>query len=115
MTTRRWLLGMTLLALLAGGALALRAAGDTPTKKEQPKMMWCHACGFNLGIPGFRGKSDIYCSHCTDQDGKFIAKREGVQRAIADWFKTWQPNLDDAKAMKRADHYLKALPQWAEE
>ena len=97
----------------AGGLVAARAfAADT---KEEHKMMWCHSCGFNLDIPGFRGKSDIYCAACTDKDGKFNATRAQVQKAMANWFKSWQPNIDDAKAMKRADHYLKAMPQWAED
>jgi hypothetical protein len=89
------------------------ASGLTVTRKEKPKMMWCHACGMSLGIPGFKGKSDIYCSHCTDKDGNLNVTREEVQRAMANWFKGWHPNIDDEKAMTRADHYLRAMPQWA--
>ena len=40
-----------------GGLVVSRASAAD--KKEERKMMWCHACGFNLDIPGFRGKSDI--------------------------------------------------------
>ncbi len=78
-------------------------------------MMWCHACGFSLGIPGFKGKSETYCSHCTDEDGTLNVTREEVQKAVAGWFRSWQPDVDDARAMQRADHYLRAMPHWAED
>ena len=78
-------------------------------------MMWCHACGMCLETPGFKGKSDIYCAHCTDEEGNLNVTREEVQRAMANWFKEWHPNIDEEKAMKRADHYLKAMPHWADD
>jgi hypothetical protein len=81
--------------------------------KKGESMMYCHACGMSLGIPGFKGKSDIYCTHCTDEDGNLSVTRDEVQEAMANWFKQWQPDVDDEKAMKRADHYLMAMPQWA--
>ena len=68
-----------------------------------------------LGTPGFKGKSEIHCSHCTDEDGNFTAARADVQKAIASWFRTWQPNLDEETAMKRADLYLRAMPEWADD
>lgn len=83
-------------------------------KKARSKMMWCHSCGMPLS-GGFKGKSDIYCSHCTDKDGNFNVTHDEVLRAMAEWFTTWQPDIDDARATKRADHYLKAMPKWAEE
>ncbi len=104
-----------MLAVLIGVGGSMAAKGVKVEAKEGPKMMWCHSCGFNLDIPGFRGKSKIYCSHCTDKDGNFNVTHEEVQEAMANWLKMWQPDIDDAKAMKRADHYLKAMPQWAED
>ncbi|MBT7303850.1 MAG: hypothetical protein HN849_30240 [Victivallales bacterium] len=77
-------------------------------------MMWCHACGMCLETPGFRGKSEIYCNHCTDEGGDLNVAKSEVQEAIAAWFRSWQPNLDDEEAMKRADLYLRAMPEWAE-
>ena len=77
-------------------------------------MMWCHACGMCLETPGFRGKSEIYCCHCTDEDGDLNVSKSEVQEAIAAWFRSWQPNLDEEEAMKRADLYLRAMPEWAE-
>jgi hypothetical protein len=67
-----------------------------------------------LETPGFRGKSEIYCNHCTDEGGDLNVAKSEVQEAIAAWFRSWQPNLDDEEAMKRADLYLRAMPEWAE-
>jgi len=114
MDKTRFLAAVLAAGFIVFGTFAVSRAADA-NKQEGPKMMWCHACGFNLDIPGFRGKSDIYCSHCTDKGGKLKVTRDEVQKAMANWFKSWQPNLDDATAMKRADHYLKAMPQWAED
>ena len=77
--------------------------------------MWRHACGICLETPGFKGKSDIHCTHCTDEDGNLNISREDVQRAVANLFKEWHPNVDDEKAMRRADHYLRAMPRWADD
>lgn len=78
-------------------------------------MMYCHSCSMPLDVPGFKGKSDIYCVHCTDEDGALNVTKDQVQSAIANWFKEWQGDLDDEIAMKRAGHYLQAMPQWADE
>ena len=37
-----------------------------------------------------------------------------IHAGVVDWLKTWQPNLDDAKARERATLYLKAMPAWAD-
>ena len=78
-------------------------------------MMWCHACGMCLETPGFKGNSEIYCTHCTDEDGNLNVSREKVQSAVANWFKEWHPNIDDEKAMGRGDYYLRAMPHWADD
>ena len=75
---------------------------------------FCHACAMPLDIPGFQGKSDIYCNHCTDEEGKLIP-REDVQKGIARWFLAWQGDIDEARALARADHDLRAMPAWADD
>jgi hypothetical protein len=77
--------------------------------------MYCHACGMSLNIPGFKGRSDKYCSHCTDESGQLNVTKAELQETIANWFMEWQPDLDKQTAMKRSDLYLRAMPEWAEE
>jgi len=31
------------------------------------------------------------------------------------WTKGWQSDIDDEKAAKRAESYMKAMPAWADE
>ena len=74
---------------------------------------YCHSCGVPLEVPGFDGACVYFCTYCTDRDGN-LAPRDLVQKGVAEWLKTWQPDLDDARAMERAGHYLKSMPAWAE-
>jgi len=74
---------------------------------------FCHSCTAPLDSPDFKGPADNYCKHCTDEAGN-LKPREHVQAGIAQWLKTWQAGIDDATAMVRADHYMKALPAWAD-
>jgi hypothetical protein len=74
---------------------------------------YCHSCGVPLEIPGLSDNTENYCTYCLDRNGK-LAPRGQVQRGIAEWLKTWQPDLDDCRAMERADYYLKSMPAWAE-
>lgn len=78
----------------------------------------CHSCAFPLGDPGDpecagRGPHDDFCKWCVDENGA-LHPRGRVQQAIADWLKGWQPGLDDAAARTRAEHYMNAMPAWAE-
>lgn len=66
-----------------------------------------------MEVPDFRGASDVYCKYCSDENG-ILKPREEVQTGIAGWLMMWQPDLDMATAMKRADHFMKAMPAWAE-
>jgi hypothetical protein len=66
-----------------------------------------------LGIPDFKGPAEDYCRYCTDEKGTLKSRAE-IQRGVAEWFKSWQPNLDDEKALARAENYMKAMPAWAE-
>ena len=74
---------------------------------------YCHSCGVPLEVSGDYSNSEHYCAYCADREGN-LAPREQVQRGVAEWLKTWQPNLDDTRAMERAGHYLRSMPAWAE-
>ena len=76
-------------------------------------MEFCHSCAAPLSIPDFRGPSEVYCKHCTDEDGN-LNTREEVQQGIAGWFMSWQPGIDEATAATRAAAYMQAMPAWAE-
>ena len=67
---------------------------------------YCHSCSHPLGEAGDtecegRGPHDDYCKWCVDADGALLP-RGTVERAIADWLKTWQPGLTDNQAVARA-------------
>jgi hypothetical protein len=61
----------------------------------------------------FQGPADDYCKYCTDEQGN-LRPREEILRGAADWLKSWSPGLDDETALKRAEHYLQAMPEWAD-
>lgn len=73
----------------------------------------CHACAAPLAGE-FKGQSDTYCKYCCDDRGRLKPRAE-VHQGIAHWFKSWQPNLDDAAALRRADLYMQSMPAWADE
>jgi hypothetical protein len=74
---------------------------------------FCFSCGALLSLPDFKGPVENYCKYCTDEKG--VPKREEeVKQQIAQWLKTWQPHITDQEAIKRASHYMKAMPAWAE-
>lgn len=73
---------------------------------------FCHSCAAPLSRPDFQGKAENYCKYCSDEKGQLKPRAE-VQQNIAWWLKTWQPNLDEAKAMTRAGDYMKTMPAWA--
>jgi hypothetical protein len=72
---------------------------------------FCHSCAGPLSNPELRGASEKYCKYCSDDKGKLKSRSE-VQRGIVEWFKMWQPNVDDVKAMARPADYMKAMPAW---
>ena len=76
------------------------------------KVKHCQSCAAPL-TPEFKGASDAYCMFCADEKGT-LKERDAVQKCIAEWFMMWQPNLDLATAMTRADYYMKAMPAWAD-
>ena len=74
---------------------------------------FCYSCGVPLEVPELNGTLEHYCESCTDRDGH-LTPRDLVQKGVAKWLKAWQPDLNDAEAMERADHYLKSMPAWAD-
>jgi hypothetical protein len=74
---------------------------------------FCYSCGAPVDLPEFKGPVEHYCSFCVD-DRQMIKARSAVQAGVADWFMAWHPGIDRVTAEKRADHYLKAMPHWAE-
>lgn len=73
----------------------------------------CYSCAAPLDNPAFKGVVADYCKYCTDDKGNLKSRPE-VQRGVAEWFKMWQPGIDDAKAMHRAEFYMKSMPAWSE-
>ncbi len=74
---------------------------------------FCHSCAAPLNMPDFKGPSEIYCKHCTDEKGELKDPLE-IQAGIAQWFRSWQTGVDDATAATRAAAYMKAMPAWAD-
>lgn len=75
---------------------------------------FCHSCTAPLDMPDFKGPAENYCKHCTDESGK-LKPRDVVKQGIAEWFKGWQPDLDDQKALNRAEFFMKSMPAWAQD
>jgi hypothetical protein len=75
---------------------------------------FCHSCAAPLGMPEFKGPAENYCKYCTNETGE-LKTREEIQKGIADWFQSWQPGLDEQKALQRAADYMKAMPVWVQE
>ena len=74
---------------------------------------FCYSCGAPLESPDFKGPAENYCKYCTDESGN-LKDREIVKGGMMQFLKSWQPDLDDTQAAIRADHYMKAMPAWAD-
>ncbi|MCP4134577.1 MAG: hypothetical protein GY754_26625 [bacterium] len=70
----------------------------------------CHSCGMPLMGEQANGN---YCQYCSDEKGNLLP-REQVRQGIAEWLSGWAPGNSSADFSKRADHYMKAMPAWAE-
>jgi hypothetical protein len=62
----------------------------------------------------FQGPAENYCKFCTDEQGNLKPRNE-IKQGCAGWLKSWSPDLDDETALKRAEHYMKAMPEWADD
>jgi hypothetical protein len=67
-----------------------------------------------LGAPGAKGASDIYCKYCSDEAGN-LKPREEIKQGIATWLESWQEGITEEQALKRAEHFMQAMPAWAED
>lgn len=76
-------------------------------------MRLCHSCAAPLDVPGFAGPSAHYCRFCSDESGELRRKKE-VRAGIARWMQSWQPELKDKEARRRAKRYMRAMPAWAD-
>jgi hypothetical protein len=72
----------------------------------------CHSCTAPLDGP-FKGKSEIYCKYCSDDKGN-LKSREECRAGIAHWLRQWQPGVDEAESLRRAEFFMKAMPAWAD-
>jgi len=75
-------------------------------------MHHCHSCAAPLDDPQFKGNSDRYCRYCLDASGKLVSRQQATQNLIG-WFKTWQPPTSDDELTRRAEHYMRSMPAWA--
>ena len=74
---------------------------------------YCPSCGMPLDHPDAKGLSEHYCKHCTDEGGE-LKSRDEIKEGMAGFLMQWQ-HIDRETALKRAEHYMKAMPEWAED
>jgi hypothetical protein len=70
---------------------------------------FCHSCTMPL-------KSDSagdYCQYCVDETGKLKSYNE-IHAGIAQWLESWSPKTVKTDARTRAEHFMKAMPAWAD-
>jgi hypothetical protein len=82
-----------------------RAPGEWPS--------WCISCSISLEDEHNRGRSDLFCRFCSDEEGR-LKSRSKVQNLIARWFERWQENLNHDEAMRRAGLFMTAMPAWSD-
>ncbi|MCD6494666.1 hypothetical protein J7K60_01290 [Candidatus Bipolaricaulota bacterium] len=75
---------------------------------------YCHSCTMPLDSPDAKGPSEIYCKHCTDEAGN-LKPRDEIKQGIAWWLKSWQEEITEEQAQERAEHFMQAMPAWAED
>jgi hypothetical protein len=80
---------------------------------EQNDPGFCLSCGMPLEESDLRGEAEKFCTHCTDEDGN-VRSREEVRQGLANWIMQWQ-HVEYETALKRAEHYMKAMPAWADD
>ena len=76
-------------------------------------VMFCHSCTAPLSVPKFTGKAENLCIYCSDSAGK-LKSRDECKAGIAHWLREWGPALEEAESLRRAEHFMKAMPAWAE-
>jgi len=74
---------------------------------------YCYSCAAPLANPAFKGPAENYCVYCSDEQGK-LKSRQDIQQGISQWMSTWQPDVDEVTAKRRADRSMQAMPAWAD-
>lgn len=77
---------------------------------------FCQSCGIPLNGP-IAKESGLanHCEFCVDAATNKLKPRGEIQNGIAQWLKMFTPAVGNPDLMKRADHYMKSMPAWAEE
>ena len=74
---------------------------------------FCYSCGVPLNVPDYQGSNENYCKYCMNDDGELVDKDQ-ILSSITQWFQSWQPDVTEEIASKRAALYLSAMPAWAD-
>ena len=74
---------------------------------------FCESCGMPITEEVKKQRGGRYCQYCSDESGSLYPK-ELIRKGVAEWLSSWAPKADQADFEKRAEHYLKAMPAWAE-
>lgn len=75
---------------------------------------FCNSCGIPLDGKIAKEAAENLCNYCVNEKGD-LKPRQEIQSGVAEWLKTISPENKQADFLKRADHYLKAMPAWAED
>jgi len=74
-------------------------------------MRYCHSCGMPLDIPEAGPVHGDLCGFCSDEKGNLKSRAE-VQNGVAAFLESFAPGASKAEYLRRADHYLQAMPAW---
>lgn len=75
---------------------------------------FCHSCGIPLDGQIAKEAVENFCNYCVNEKNELKSRSE-IQIGVAEWLKSINPSNTDGDFIKRADHYLKSMPAWAEE
>lgn len=75
------------------------------------EMRFCHSCSMPLTGSDGTTVAGNYCQYCSDESGN-LKTREEVKQGIAEWLGSWSPGVDSAECLRRAEHYMQAMPAW---
>ena len=77
---------------------------------------FCLSCGIPLdGLVAKESNLADHCECCVDAAANKLKPREEIQKGIAEWLKMFTPAVGSPDMMKRADHYMRAMPDWAKD
>jgi len=61
-----------------------------------------------------QGPNAEYCRYCTDENGQ-LRPRDEVKQGIATWLQSLQEGITEERAIMRAEHFMQAMPAWADD